>query len=172
MLAVQHYDQNCNPTGHRGSDALCRTAYASEPVHHELNFGYKGENQNVEILNWQYGNSKLAFTHASKEWLATGHIPQSWNATGTFPVADSLYVKWRVKSTGKVYEDTVDLKSRLPSNMNDKIVHFLVKDSRLYVYLIEGYYNYHASEASDCPVTAVYKPFKCTELYPEHWKNF
>jgi len=49
---------------------------------------------------------------------------------------DSLYVKWRIKSTSEVYDDTVDLKSRLPEDIANNRIHFIIKGSQLYVYLI------------------------------------
>jgi len=49
---------------------------------------------------------------------------------------DFLYVKWRIKSTGQVYEDTVDLRRRLPADITDHRIHFIVKGPQLYVYLI------------------------------------
>jgi len=52
--------------------------------------------------------------------------------------ADFLYVKWLDKTTGQVYEDRVDLTTRLPSfeKMHGQTVYFLVEDNQLYVYLI------------------------------------
>ena len=49
---------------------------------------------------------------------------------------DDLYVKWRIKSTGTIHEDTVDLRNRLPVNIKDHRIYFIVKDTQLYVYLI------------------------------------
>jgi hypothetical protein len=49
---------------------------------------------------------------------------------------DFLYVKWRIDSTGQVYEDTVDLKSRLPRDITNHEIYFIVKGTQLVVYLI------------------------------------
>jgi len=77
-------------------------------------------NDRTEILEAQYGDS--------------------WHTNGTvnMPPADFLYVKWRDKTTGQVYEDRVDLTKRLPSfeEMHGQTVYFLVEDNQLYVYLI------------------------------------
>jgi hypothetical protein len=137
-------------------------------------FGMLDPNKDVEILNWRYGDSKLPYTHASKVYLGTGHIPQADNTGGPFPPGDVLYVKWRVLSTGKVHEDTADLHNSLPWNMNGKIIHFAVKGPQLYVYLIQGIDSkeqLHAPGAPDCP-TKLYKDFKCSRIYPDHWQNF
>lgn len=52
------------------------------------------------------------------------------------PVGDSLYVKWRLEPDGKTYEDVVDLKSRLPRNIREHKIYFIVKGNQLFVYLI------------------------------------
>ena len=49
---------------------------------------------------------------------------------------DELYVKWRIKSTGSVLEDTVDLRSRLPESIKGCEIYFIVKSAQLFVYLI------------------------------------
>lgn len=49
---------------------------------------------------------------------------------------NDLYVKWRLRNTGEVFEETVDLKSRLPADMKGCRIYFMVRGSQLYVYLI------------------------------------
>ena len=132
-------------------------------------FGMLDPNKDVEILNWRYGNSKVAYTHADTGYLATRHIPQAENTTGRFPPGDVLYVKWRVLSTGKEYENKVDLTSQLPDDMSGKTIHFSVKGPQLFVYLIDTKQGHIPGK--DCPAL-LYKDCKCTRLYPDHWSNF
>jgi len=77
-------------------------------------------NDKTEILEAKYGDS--------------------WHTSGTVNMipADFLYVKWRDKTTDKVYEDRVDLSKRLPpfEKMHGQTVYFLVENNQLYVYLI------------------------------------
>jgi len=49
-----------------------------------------------------------------------------------------LYVKWRDRTTGQVYEERVELKSRLPPprKMERSTIHWLIEDNQLFVYLI------------------------------------
>ncbi len=51
-------------------------------------------------------------------------------------LGDFLYVKWRLKGASKIYEANVDLRSRLPKNMLDNTIYFVVRGPQLYVYLI------------------------------------
>src|ERR1700677_1937825 len=95
---------------------LALTVYATEQksgprmANHEFNFGAPFEGEGIEVLNYQYGSSKFPATRPADWELASGHIGQGGNVAGKMPVGDSLYVKWRVKSTGKQYKDTVDIK--------------------------------------------------------------
>lgn len=158
-----------------------RTAWATEQksgakmVDHDFSFGGMGvpENPGIEILNFQYGDSKATGTYEEASRLATGHIGQSGLVSGTMPVGDFLYVKWRILATDEVLEDRVDLRSRLPNDMDHKIIHFSIAGHQLTVSLIEGIKqaNFHAKGVPDCPVPS-YKPYKCTTIYPDHWANF
>ncbi len=65
------------------------------------------------------------------------------NTSGMMPRGEYLYVKWRVKATGEVYEDKVDLTHRLPADMTNYGLHFAIFGSQLYVYLFppEKFYD-------------------------------
>jgi len=64
------------------------------------------------------------------------------NTSGPMLRGDFLYVKWRVKNRMKPseyigqFEDKVDLRTRLPADITNFGIHFVVKDAQLYVYLI------------------------------------
>ena len=144
-------------------------------VSHTFAFGSfdKKENQDIYILNYRYGDNKNIPSRPADWQLASGKIPQ-FNNMGTFdPPADSLYVKWKVISTGMEYENTVDLKSSLPWNMNGKTVYFNIEGAQLNVYVIEGITSaqLHMKSQADCP-PKLYNMFKCSRIYPDHWKNF
>lgn len=150
--------------------ALAACANTPKAVNHAFSFGSRGDNQGIEVLNYRYGSDSKLMPTSPPDWaLATGHIGQTTSMTGTFPPGDFLYVKWRIESTGAQYEDTVDLKSRLPSNIADQRIHFVIKGPQLYVYLISE--QLHAAGAPDCPVKT-HHIFKCTTLYPERQANF
>ncbi|MBC7609788.1 MAG: hypothetical protein H7228_09480 [Polaromonas sp.] len=65
-----------------------------------------------------------------------GTSRQRVGVTGDMRPDDDLYVKWRLKDTGKVYEDTVDLRSRLPRSIKNQSIYFIIDGEQLYVYLI------------------------------------
>jgi len=77
-------------------------------------------NASTEILEAKYGDARHT------------------NGSVNMPPADFLYVKWRDKSTDQVYEDRVDLTTRLPpfNEMYNQKIYFLVEDNQVYVYLI------------------------------------
>ncbi len=144
-------------------------------VNHAFSFGGIGipENVGIKILNFQYGDSKAVGTYAEDGSLATGHVRQGGMVRGIMPVGDFLYIKWRILANGKVLEDRVDLKNRLPPDMDNKIIHFTINGEQLTVYVIEGNTpaQLHSSGAPDCPAPS-YGDFRCTRVYPDHWANF
>lgn len=104
---------------------------------HGLSYNQAVDMPQVDILDCLYGNALGAHTQREvDEGLA--RRGECGNIFGTGPIGDFLYVKWRDKATGQVYEDRVDLKSRLPSakEMHGQTIYFLIDDNQLYVYLI------------------------------------
>jgi len=103
------------------SMSACSWPKEDRTVLHSI--GRAPNDKRTEILEEQYGDS----------WHTSGSV--------NMPPADFLYVKWRDKTTGQVYEDRVDLRNRLPSfrEMYEQTVYFLVEDNQLYVYLIPAH---------------------------------
>jgi hypothetical protein len=115
---------------------LVGCAVGETPVWHSFSFNGTWESPDITVLNYRYGNSK-AYGLSSHEYQpGEGNAPQSTSIHGEMLRGDSLYVKWRIKKTGQVYEDTVDLKSRLPADIFNHKIHFIVSGPQLYVYLI------------------------------------
>ncbi|MDO9195263.1 hypothetical protein [Rhodoferax sp.] len=110
-------------------------ACASGPavVDHAFGFDARVDSPDAVILDYRYGD----YFKNSPMFREQGLIPQSGNSNGPMPLGDTLYVKWRIKSTGQEFEDTVNLKSRLPSNMERQRVYFVVQGAQLYVYLTD-----------------------------------
>lgn len=87
------------------------------------------------MLDYSYGSSYLP-VRPSRSAVAEGRTFVSANVHGPMARGDSLYVKWRDRKSGKVLEETVDLAGRLPANLEGERIHFVVKGTQLYVYLI------------------------------------
>lgn len=117
--------------------ACTLTACASGPkvVDHSFGFDIRSASPEVEVLDYRYGDSKLPVR--APEWAVKEGRPLYFNAvTGPMRVGDFLYVKWRIKETGQVLEDNVDLRQRLPNDIKDRRVYFDIQGQQLYVYLI------------------------------------
>jgi hypothetical protein len=133
---------------------------------HSFSFGDRGENQGVEIIDYQYGSSGVLFTRPEP---LNGRVPQNGGTTGNMPVGEFLYVKWREAGSDAVREKRVELKSRLPRDMNHKRLHFLIDNSQLHVYVVSE--RLRSPTSSPCPLRT-YRIFQCEELYPSEFRNF
>ncbi len=158
------------------------TACASGPrvVDHAFEFSASSDSPGVEVLDYRYGDSRHPGTRASPERVSEGKPTGGTGINGAMRVGDDLYVKWRIKATGEVFEDTVDLKSRLPEDITDHRIYFIVESQKLYVYLISrnpvrGYLTPDEVAKLDREMTTprqkalrMYIRHKITRLYPDH----
>jgi hypothetical protein len=103
-------------------------------VNHAFSFDARWDSPDIEILGYRYGDYLM--TRTPNYRAKDGGIRQSLGVSGPFPRGDSLYVKWKIKSSGAVHEDTVDLRERLPRDMTDHRVYFVVDGHQLRVFLI------------------------------------
>ena len=139
-------------------------ACAARVVDHAFAINAVEESPGIEILDYRYGESKLPTASNPEELRKQGRSPQAASIQGPMRRGDFLYVKWRMKTTDQVYEDTVDLRKRLPANMEDDTVYFIVKGPQLYVYLITP-----QRRDPDTPPNgpAVYASRKTITIYPD-----
>ena len=106
--------------------------------------------------NWFETIDLLAFCYCSKDYKMDGSIddpndlvlnasrtrlPPFDNTHGYIPVGEYLYVKWRVKETGEVLSERVDLRPILPYDMDHHTVTFVIDGRQLYVYLVTPKYG-------------------------------
>jgi hypothetical protein len=82
-----------------------------------------------------------------------GKSLQTHGETGVMTVGETLYVKWKIKSTGEVIEKSIDLKPILPTSMKDKKLYFILENQNIYVYTI-----------SHQPVRENFTPFEWLEI--------
>lgn len=118
----------------------------SKVVRHGFYFDANFDSPDAVILDYHYGDSRHAGARAESGRYG-GRAAQQSGIYGAMRRGDELYVKWRVISTGEVYEDTVDLKRLLPSYIKGKRIYFIVSGSQLHVYLI----SYKKHKKNPCP---------------------
>jgi len=157
---------------------------ASDTVRHGFKFDARIDSPDIEILDYQYGDSKVHAARANPARVNEGLIPQNAAIYGDIRRPEFLYVKWRVKNTQNTHEDNVDLRSRLPSNIKDHGVYFIVEGAQLYVYLIsperldpnpcpdrDKLLRLQQSSEPDDRIYAHYCFRKITRIYPDRKGN-
>ena len=114
--------------------ALLLAACASHPklVWHSFSADgvFDGWAQTVDLLEYKYGDQFAMAQRQNEKGLG-----YRFGVNGPMPVAEFLYVKWRLKATGEVIEQRVDLRDRLPENMEGHYVTFVIDQRQLYVYV-------------------------------------
>jgi hypothetical protein len=136
---------------------------ASEPrvVDHAFDFDAFGDNWDADLMDYRYGSSAMTRT---PQWQKdTNRVKQGGGVNGEIPRGDDLYVKWRLKATGEVIEDTVDLRDKLPRDIKGHTIRFVIRGRQLYVYLISP-----ERRPADWPPIgpAVYQYRKVFTVYP------
>lgn len=116
------------------SQAACATG--TDLTLHTFEFNAMWDSPDVTLLDYRYGDTKQPGARPSNHMREIGKIAQQTQIYGAMVRGDDLYVKWRIKSTGEVFEDTVDLKSRLPRNIANNRLRFIANGHNLNVYLV------------------------------------
>jgi hypothetical protein len=117
----------------------CATGQAGSVVDHSFEFHASTDSPGIQVLAYSYGDSPNTYggrLRATEEETKNGTVSQGTNITGPITVGKYLYVKWRIKKTGEVFEDTVDLQKQWPRSMADFKIYFIIEDRQLFVYLI------------------------------------
>ena len=115
---------------------LMACAVPSASTSHTFSFDALRDSKDVEVLQYRYGDDGGFETRSTATEILAGKPVLSANTTGEILVGKDLYVKWRIKSTGQILEDTVDLRSRIPFSIKRHNLRFIIEGNRLYVYLI------------------------------------
>lgn len=105
--------------------------------YHAFGFDARQDSPDSEILAYRYGPGNIPqlrspFFKEDREGLA-----QYGGIHATMSIEGGLYVKWRLRSTGQVFEDTVDLRVVLPNDYRNQWVYFVAKGPQLFVYRVE-----------------------------------
>ena len=116
--------------------ALVACAAGPVLVYHSFAFDAVADSPDAEVLDYAYGESNAPGARMP-DWIKREvGVSAGTNTNGPMPVGDRLYVKWRLRSSGEVMEDTVDLKNRLPQDMSMRTVYFVVAQRQLHVYVV------------------------------------
>jgi hypothetical protein len=113
----------------------CASGQGAKLVNHSFNFDgwYDGWQGTVELLEYAYGDQYSMVRNKASDGRSAG--VQS-GVSGPMPVGEFLFVKWRIKTTGEVLEQRVDLRERLPKDMTNHELTFLVDGRQLFVYVV------------------------------------
>jgi len=103
--------------------------------------GYDGWEKSADLLAYEYGNGDRMVRDSVDKPRGIAYkdgtsLPPQTNINGPMPIGEFLYVRWRVKATGQVHEQRVDLRNRLPTDMKDHGLTFVIDGAQLYVYVI------------------------------------
>jgi hypothetical protein len=115
---------------------LAACATGPRVVDHAFGFNAVLDSPGIEILDYRYGDSTQPGASNPENLRRLGRSLQAAGIRGPMVRGESLYVKWRVKASGEVHEQNVDLRDRLPADIADHRVYFIVRGRELYVYLI------------------------------------
>jgi hypothetical protein len=138
----------------------------SDIVDHSFGFDLAQDNQDAEVLDYWYGSAKSP-VRAAPYRLKKGDTFYFQGVTGPMHRPEALYVKWRNRKTGQVYEDTVDLRNRLPRDIARQRVYFMIYGPQLYIYLISNERR-PANIPRNGPTT--YDSMLTTTIYPDQVK--
>jgi hypothetical protein len=134
----------------------------------------KWRNQ-IEILEYNYGGSQRAFRNSLENPNSQGlykndtGLPPTHYVAGFLPVGDFLYVKWRIKQTGEVLEERVDLKDRLPQQMDHHTLTFSIDERQLHVYVVTPFPRYDPKLPKTERIADVYPPTHLTWQSKQLW---
>jgi hypothetical protein len=133
-------------------------------VDHTFAFNAGVDSPDVEVMDYRYGSSRHPGARNEHLQRDQGKSAQGTSVTGPMPRGDDLYVKWKIKHTGVVYEDTVDLRHRLPSDITGQRVYFLIRGSQLHVYLVS---KERRAPGTPAIGSRLWSHLKAIEIYPD-----
>lgn len=141
---------------------------------HSFSFDVRQDMPDIEVLDYQYSNSRHNGIRATPEVVNMGIPINGQGIYGNLLRGDFLYVKWRVKKPSTLlpeyigtYEDRVDLRSRLPADITNLRIHFVIRGPQLYIYLIWPYDEKHEYPSNE---KSLFDRVKYMQIYPDQPK--
>ena len=118
----------------------CATGYTGSVVSHGFEFNAWRDSPDIEIIAYRYGSPVDTIggrivrtaqdTKDGKEHQSTTIV------SAAMPVGKELYVKWRIKATGQVLEETANLEAAWKRSMERWVLYFWVNQDKLQVYVM------------------------------------
>lgn len=105
-------------------------------VYHTFGFDVLADSPHAELLDYRYGTLMQPVIKPPDWMLRSGGMRQQGGFSGEMIVADTLYAKWKIRTTGEVVEDTVNLKGKLPHDVAWHQIYFVIEARQLQVYLV------------------------------------
>jgi len=138
-------------------------------VFHSFNFDgwkdgwYSGPQSNVQLQEYSYGDQYNMVR--KKVQPGESRIPSNTAVSGPMPVGEFLYVRWLLKDSGEMVEHRVDLRERLPRDMRNQGITFVIDGKALYVYLVT---NKGKAVYGSPPITKAWRSnlYITYEIYP------
>jgi len=124
--------------------ALLACASGPKQVFHSFSFDGRSDKwaEKVDLLEYSYGDGyhkvRDSLVNPNYPGIYKGKtaLPPRSSVNGSMPLGEFLYVKWRIKETGEVLEDRVDLRERLPKNMAHHTLTFSIDERQLHVFVV------------------------------------
>lgn len=134
-------------------------------VDHAFGFDLRQDGQRAEVLDYRYGDSQLP-VQAPAAAVAAGQSFTFAGVHGPMRRGDTLYVKWRDLASGQVHAETVDLRARLPADLRDHTLYFVIRGAHLVVYLVSPR-GVPRSPASPADGPRLYSDRNVVRLHPD-----
>lgn len=108
-----------------------------EYILHTFESSDRSESPNIEVLDYQYGNSRPA----ASEYESVGVLQKDrrngvGNRTGVIKRGEFFYIKWKNIISNVVFERRIDLKEKLPIDIYDHTISYSIRDDKLTIYLV------------------------------------
>lgn len=127
-------------------------------------FNLRTDNQHAAIIDYKLWAGDYVMARAHEEYVKQGQDFYYEGVQGPNKKLNYLYVKWRDIPTGKIYEKTVDLRSLLPSDINNDTIYLMIYGADLYVYLA----LHKSRPEGEKPIGApLYEQWVNIQIYPK-----
>jgi len=112
----------------------CANSQQGKLVDHSFEFNAHTDSPGIEVLDYEYSTRKP--DRDQLLGIKNNSVPQGSSITGEFPLGDFVYMKWRIRATGEIVEERVDLRQRLPKDISNKRIYCVIDGHQLYILLM------------------------------------